>query len=368
MKKILVIEDETAVRENLVELLRAEGYLPLEARDGEDGLRVVWNEKPDLILCDIRMPRLDGYGVLARLNQDAVGAVIPFIFLSARTERSDMRMGMNLGAEDYITKPFSRNDILDAVKKRLDRRELLEARSQVKLEEIQQKMSYSLPHELLTPLSIILSRSESLVEDTEIIHDATQVRSVGKEIREASGKLLRLIQNYLDYAEFDTIERDEKLTNRLRLQSVNAPNVLIEEIGSSLSKELSRMEDLRLSADPGTVAIAENYFLRIVEFLITNALTQSQVGTSVELTARILTEQNVYSIRIRDEGRGLTDDEIREINGQIPSGERKYELQGNVLQYLFVRKILHFFYGKFNIESIQGKGTTVDILLPCRPQ
>ena len=119
MKKILVIEDESSVRQNLVELLNAEGYQAIEARDGEEGVSLAWDALPDLILCDISLPRMDGYGVLSRISRDPATAAIPFIFLTARVEREDLRRGMSLGADDYITKPFSIDEILTAIQTRL---------------------------------------------------------------------------------------------------------------------------------------------------------------------------------------------------------------------------------------------------------
>lgn len=125
MKKILIIEDETPVRENLIELLSAEGYQPIEARDGEEGVSLAWEMLPDLILCDISMPKMDGYGVLSRVSRDPATATIPFIFLTARVEREDLRRGMSMGADDYITKPFTIDDVLHSIELRLDKRSMI---------------------------------------------------------------------------------------------------------------------------------------------------------------------------------------------------------------------------------------------------
>jgi DNA-binding response OmpR family regulator len=105
-KKILVIEDNSEVRENLEEILELSGYEVVVAEDGKVGVDKAISEKPDLILCDVMMPRLDGFGVLNILSKRSQTADIPFIFLTAKTEKSDFRRGMNLGADDYITKPF----------------------------------------------------------------------------------------------------------------------------------------------------------------------------------------------------------------------------------------------------------------------
>jgi DNA-binding NarL/FixJ family response regulator len=119
--KILVIEDEPQMLANLLTVLRAEKYTAFGAPDGHRGLELARREMPDVILCDITMPGLDGFGVLERLRSESVTAPVPFIFLTARGERTDVRAGMNLGADDYLTKPVRIDDLLAAIEARLTR-------------------------------------------------------------------------------------------------------------------------------------------------------------------------------------------------------------------------------------------------------
>ena len=125
MKKILVIEDEPEMRRNIFTILRLEGFAPVAAENGRTGVEVATKEKPDLILCDVMMPELDGYGVIKTLHNEPATMNIPFIFLTAKGERTDIRSGMNLGADDYLTKPVDKNDLLRAIKMRLARAEQL---------------------------------------------------------------------------------------------------------------------------------------------------------------------------------------------------------------------------------------------------
>jgi DNA-binding NarL/FixJ family response regulator len=121
MKKILIIEDEPEMRRNIAALLRYRDYEPLAAENGNRGLELARRERPDLILCDVTMPELDGYEVLRRLRADAALALIPFIFLTAKGEKDDLRSGMNLGADDYLTKPVGNMDLVRAIETRLQR-------------------------------------------------------------------------------------------------------------------------------------------------------------------------------------------------------------------------------------------------------
>lgn len=119
MKKVLLIEDDMTVRENTAELLELSNYEVITASNGRKGIDEAKNTIPDIIICDIMMPVVDGYGVLEALSKDPETANIPFIFLSAKTEHKDIRRGMDLGADDYLTKPFEEEDLLSALESRL---------------------------------------------------------------------------------------------------------------------------------------------------------------------------------------------------------------------------------------------------------
>ena len=122
---ILVVEDEASIRDNVVRILRLEGFEVLEAENGQIGLDLARAHRPDLVLSDVMMPVMDGHQLLEALRADPLTTALPFIFLSARTERTDRRKGMNLGADDYIGKPFSRDELLEAVWARIKRTQAL---------------------------------------------------------------------------------------------------------------------------------------------------------------------------------------------------------------------------------------------------
>lgn len=121
--KILIIEDEEKLRENICELLTLNEFKCMGAPDGEMGLKKVHEFHPDLVLCDIRMPGKDGYWVLKTVRDDKEFKTLPFIFISAKAEKSDQRLGMDMGADDYLTKPFTKDELLSAVRARLARKE-----------------------------------------------------------------------------------------------------------------------------------------------------------------------------------------------------------------------------------------------------
>ncbi|HMR90940.1 MAG TPA: response regulator [Chitinophagaceae bacterium] len=138
MKTILVIDDNAGIRENTAEILELAGYRVLTAEDGKKGVDAAIRQQPDLIVCDIMMPELDGYGVLHLVRKNTASAATPFIFLTAKTERADLRKGMEMGADDYITKPFDDLELLNAIETRLKKAGVLEAKYQPTAEGISQ--------------------------------------------------------------------------------------------------------------------------------------------------------------------------------------------------------------------------------------
>jgi DNA-binding NarL/FixJ family response regulator len=127
MNKILIIEDQPQMRRNLAFMLEMEKFAVLTAENGRQGLELARQHAPDLVICDVMMPELDGYAVLQALRAEAATATVPFIFLTAKGDKPDVRQGMNLGADDYLTKPVERGDLLAAVQTRLARRLVQEA-------------------------------------------------------------------------------------------------------------------------------------------------------------------------------------------------------------------------------------------------
>lgn len=136
MVKILVVEDEVEIRANLLELLTLEGYEVIGADNGVTGLVGAMEYHPDLILCDVMMPELNGYDVLAALRQDPKTALIPFVFLTAFADKGDVRQGMDLGADDYLTKPFTCAEVLGAVETRLKKQAMITEQHQTQAAQV----------------------------------------------------------------------------------------------------------------------------------------------------------------------------------------------------------------------------------------
>jgi CheY-like chemotaxis protein len=168
MKTILLIEDNQEVRENTAEILGLANYSVLTAENGKVGVELAKKERPDLIICDIMMPELDGYGVLHMLAKNPETAGIPFIFLTAKSEKEDFRKGMNLGADDYLTKPFDDLSLLDAIEVRLKKNEIMKSEFQKGIEGLDDFMKQAKGLEELN----------TLLTDERKIHNYTKKHTI----------------------------------------------------------------------------------------------------------------------------------------------------------------------------------------------
>lgn len=152
MKKILVIEDEETLRTNIVQILELEDFLTIEANNGFLGIKLAQEHLPDLILCDVMMPEIDGYSVLTALRQNPTTASIPFIFTTAKASKADLRQGMNLGADDYLTKPITADELLSAISTRFERQATLSQNCVAELKQVGEQLHHLIHYDSLTNL------------------------------------------------------------------------------------------------------------------------------------------------------------------------------------------------------------------------
>ena len=232
-QRILVIEDETGIRENLREMLEAEGFEIQEAETGIDGIRHAITTPPDLVVCDVMMPGKDGFEVLAELRAHESTSHLPFLFLTARADRGSLRKGMELGAEDYLTKPFSRNELLAAVRTRLTRAESLAATYRRQLGALRNTLTRALPHEILTPLNGILGLSGILVQEYETMH-RNEMLDIARGIADSGESLHRLVRRFLCYSEMEMAQLDPTLLKRLRDSSCTYAVDILRKISAHL--------------------------------------------------------------------------------------------------------------------------------------
>jgi len=230
MKKILVIEDENELREGVVEILNYEGYTVCQAENGNEGMEIAVNESPDLILCDIMMPGMNGYEFLKRFKMKNIIRPVPFIFITALNERLSQRRGMELGADDYLTKPFTRDELLKAIESRIEKDTFYEQYLNQKVDQIENalKNKIALLREDMNEMKeyIIQISNEKELLDKQLKDKEMELKEEAFNVIDINNKiynLKRIISGRLKNPK--TTEEQRKLLNELK-SKINKRTIL----------------------------------------------------------------------------------------------------------------------------------------------
>jgi two-component system, sensor histidine kinase and response regulator len=365
MAKILIIEDEEQLRAAISEGLRLDGFDVVEAFDGETGVEKARTELPDIVVSDINMKGMDGYHTLSTLRSDPATANIPFVLMTGRADLKSMRMGMSLGADDYLPKPFRIRELIDVVQARLHKQKAIREEADKKLSELRANISMMLPHELLTPLTGIIGMAEMIVNDAGTLSSG-ELRDFGQDIKLSGTRLHRLIINFLVYAQIELIASQPERVAALRASDPADVAIPLETVARRKAQEAGRAADLQLLLNPGRAAAPEQYVVKIAEELLDNAFKFSETGTPVVLTCESNGEWT--DIRIADQGRGMKAEHVSNIGAYVQFERRVYEQQGSGLGLAIATRLADIHGGKATFESDLGKGTTVTVRLPANAE
>jgi two-component system sensor histidine kinase/response regulator len=361
MSRILVIDDVPEVREVIVNVLEAGGHEGIAAPDAMTALELIRERVPDLIICDIMMPKMDGYELLEKLRSEPETMIVPFIFLTAKSDKTDQRRGMLLGADDYITKPFSVHELLKAVEVRLAKHEALGRAFRKEMDGQQVRLSGTLPLELRTPLSGILTTSKVLLDLRESLN-SDQVFEIVGVIHGVAERLYHLVENYVLFSELAVIASKPHILEALRRQCTDAGKPIVAQTAMECAERVGRGDDLILRLCDSGVQISDVYLAKIVAELTENALKFSLPGTPVML--RTQCQDGVVVLSVTDEGRGMTAGQITKVDSQRQLNSGGYEQNGAALGLVIVRELARLYQGKLSIESKPGEQTTVRVTLP----
>ncbi|MGL5083387.1 MAG: hybrid sensor histidine kinase/response regulator [Microcoleaceae cyanobacterium] len=363
MKQIIVIEDELDVREIILDILDAENFSVLGAENGQEGIQLVQETLPDLVICDVMMPELNGYDVLAALRENQATATIPFIFLTAKSTKSDLRQGMDSGADDYLTKPFTRKELLNAISSRIQKQEVIEQKNQDQLNKLRSNITFALPHELRTPLNGIISFSTILLEELSEL-PTEEVQEMLTDIQYSAQRLNRIICNFLLYADLELLAHDPERRKKLPLGSIPSPSILVKYVidrASQASPERAQDVCLDLCSDI-EIKVSEDFLKKIVEELVDNAIKFSIPGQKVYLKTQL--SNQYYCLKVIDQGRGMTVEQVTNIGAYQQFDRKQYEQQGSGLGLAIIKQLIELQSGELSIESVPEKGTTVSVFLP----
>lgn len=371
MPKILVIEDEALLRQEIMDWLSLEDYQALGAGDGVSGVEAALQHVPDLIICDVTMPRLDGFGVLLELRANPTTARIPFIFMTARAAHEDIRHGMNLGADDYITKPFKRIELFQAIEARLQKKAKQDAKHADEIEHLyhafEQERSQRLlkakliamfSHDFRNPLSSILSSETMLRDYADRMDEQRRVAHLNR-IEASVRQLMQMLDDMLMVAQMET--------GNLEYQ----PEPL------DLSAFFRRMTDefiaihgdsyriVYQSNDSDTALMADPRLLRqIAANLISNAIKYSSQGSEVAVSTTL--DHDRFNLTVEDHGIGIPEADQSHLFAEFQRGSNVGHLPGTGLGLSIVKQAVDLHGGLVKVSSREGQGTTVVVSLPAR--
>jgi two-component system, sensor histidine kinase and response regulator len=363
MKNILVIEDEPQIRENLQEILTLCDFNAMTACNGAQGLEALKSSLPDLILCDVNMPELDGHDVLRMLRMDVLTANIPFIFLTSNGDRPSVRSGMELGASDYLTKPVSAEELVKAINMQMAKTSIAKRQADEKLNQLRNNINLALPHELYTPLNGILGSADILIREDHDLSDAERLE-LALQIRQSAMRLYHLTRNFLLYAELEMMSTSPDRPNlvrqnrRLRILCQRP----IAHTAHQCAQKYQRSADLHLEIEAAELPISEAKLVKLMDELLDNAFKFSQVGQPVQIFARCA--NSGYRIDVLDMGRGLTPQQIAQLGGYMQFDRDRYEQQGGGLGLMIAKRLVEMHGGELTIHSIPEQETIVSITLP----
>jgi len=327
MSKILIIEDEKILRETLADILEISGYSVVMAKDGEEGVETFTNTHPDLVICDINMPKMDGFEVLKMLETLVPAAEFPpFIFLSAKTEPQSIRDGMNLGAVDYITKPYSAPELLKVIALRLEKRKKLQASL---IQEERTRISQELHdgvQSLITAagmgISAVVSRLDEIPEkDQALLKNSAEL--LNQAISETRSVSHNLIPDFI---------KSHGLENYL--------NLIVNTVRSSTDIKLDVEINLKGEVLPNRIQI---YLCRLAQEMINNTLKHAKAKV---ITMKIIRTTNEIQLDFQDDGIGF---------------DSSQNTEGIGIKNL--RKKANDVNGQLTIESVVGKGTSIQLKL-----
>jgi len=361
VKKILVIDDEEWLREMIHLALKQKGFEVIEAPNGADGIERARKDLPDLILCDINMEKVDGYLTLASLRNEAPTAAIPFILMTGLADNAGMRHGMELGADDYLPKPFTTDALYAAVDARLKKAQTVRDEAERKLASLRDNISLMLPHELRTPLNGVLAYGEMLSTDSATLKPA-EVAEMGHVIYQSGKRLERLIENFLIYAQLELVASDPKNVNALRIGQTEHPVALIEKHATAQAEQANRLKDLTLELTEVPVPMAEEYLAKIIDELVQNAFKFSEAGTPVQV--KLVEAFNIAVLSVSDRGCGFSTEQVTRIGAYMQFDRRMQEQQGLGLGLTIAGRLVGLHGGTLSIESKKGEGAIITAKLP----
>jgi two-component system sensor histidine kinase/response regulator len=359
---ILLVDDDLALLEAVTDLLEVNHFNVITATDGKTALQVMESYTPDLIISDITMPGMDGYRFFDAVRQNSTWIPIPFIFLTARGQQTDVRAGYILGADDYLVKPFEPEDLIVKVQSRLKRVRAIHAVTQNEVDRMKQQLIAIFSHELRTPLTCIYGYANLLHEDHATMDDGT-ITQMLDEVADGAERLVRLVENLMLLVRIDSGVVSMEVTRYAAVFNL-APLVRravegLQPIASIRNVSL----DLQVDGDPSVKGM-KNYLENVVKNLIDNGIKFCRhSGGYVQVALESRNGEAV--ITVSDNGIGISEADYQRIFERFEQLNRsEMEQQGVGLGLTLARDLISYHGGTIEVSSVEGEGSIFSIRLP----
>ncbi len=361
---ILVVEDEPGMQDILCHLLEGAGYRVLQATNGQAALSILQMVRPDLILSDVMMPNVDGLALCEKVRADEKLSQVPLIFLTVRSERTDVRQGMALGADDYLFKPFEPEELLSAVQARLAR--ATEARAYVEQvsRDLRKRSVRTLSHELRTPLCLVFGYTE-LLKATGLRMKEEDLTAIINGLYSGARRMRNLVEDFLLYSRVEAGIFAEELSSLARVHT--EPDLIVGRTLNELEEVmLARNVTVlrRFHATGAAIAVNETSLVEIVRRLVDNAAKfAKKEGGRVLVRTQVVGQS--WGLEVIDEGIGIRPESLPYIFEAFYQADRdKMEQQGAGLGLAIVRGLVEVFDGRIAVESVSGSGSRFAVRLP----
>lgn len=360
-KIILIVDDDLGIRDSVDEILTLSGYTSLMAADGVEAPELLASHKPDLIISDIMMPRMDGYAFFEALKNIREWSTIPFIFLTARGEKMDIRRGYQMGADRYLVKPFELEDLLIAVETRLERAAELERAIEEDINQMKQQLLNVFGHELRTPLSLLHGYSKILEQSQDAL-DKKATDEIFLVMQQSVDRLVKLSEDLMLMVYLDSGVAS------VALESGNEPihiKHILENLILGMSGDAERRNiNVELDMDDELTVVGHSPYLSdLFKRILENAIKFGRPGGSVQIEANSLPEE--IQVTIQDDGIGIAPEKMALLFKLFQQIDREsMEQQGLGLGLAIAARLTEFHGGRISAESELGQGSRFIVHLP----
>lgn len=362
--RILVVEDDVNLLEGIQTVLELDNYCVISTENGKQALNALSSSEtpPDLIVSDIMMPQMDGISLLREVRKVPAWIKIPFIFLTARSEKSDIQRGKQLGVDDYLVKPFDADDLLIAVESRLNRHKMINEVYDDAMSAVKRNILTILNHEFRTPLTFVVAYADMLNDQTNQLSDA-ELLTFLRGVNSGALRLRRLIENFIQLVEMET--GDAQKAYNLRKTMIADLGSIIDTARQDVYNVTGFTQPFSVEIEPGLPPFAGDklYLKTVFVQLIDNAVKFSGPNDPIIVGAQ--REGDDLHLWVRDHGRGIEPAEQAHIWEMFYQIDRSiHEDQGTGSGLAIVRNIASLHGGRAEVESRPNQGSMFSIFIP----